>query len=305
MVEVPELVRRKATHLGEPGERWLATLPDRLAEVAAAWNVIPGRPFAEGSASYTTRARTADGEDVVLKLVAPGHDTSSQVRTIAAADGNGYVRLLAHDPVNDALLLEALGPELALPPEESMGVLARLLRRAWLPPSEPAQPKAEDLGELVDRLWHKHNGPTSRRAFDQALRYAERRAASDPATHVVVHGDPHPGNVLRVLTPRAGTEAGHVLIDPEGFVADPAYDLGVVLRDWCGPLLAAPDPAALARRHSTLLAEESGLSEAAIREWGFLERMSTGLYLLDFAGPAAAARFLRTADLLAGATLST
>jgi hypothetical protein len=32
--------------------------------------------------------------------------------------------------------------------------------------------------------------------------------------------------------------------------------------------------------------------------------MSTGLYLLDLAAPGASAPFLRTADLLAGATLS-
>ncbi|MEO6082532.1 MAG: aminoglycoside phosphotransferase family protein [Umezawaea sp.] len=303
MIEVPDMVRQKAAHLGEPGERWLANLPDRLVEVAAAWDLTLGRPFTGGSASYTTRARTADGEDVVLKLVAPGLDTASQVRTIAAADGNGYVRLLAH--ADDALLLEALGPELDLPPEQSIAVLARLLRQAWLPPAEPAQAKADGLGAFVEELWHKNNGPTSRHAFDEAMRCAERRtAADDPSTHVVVHGDPHPGNALRVLTPRAGAETGYAFVDPEGFVTDPAYDLGVVLRDWCDELLAAPDPRALARRYSALLAEHSGLSEAAVWEWGFLERMSTGLYLLDFAGPAAAAPFLRTADLLAGATLS-
>lgn len=297
------MVRQKAAHLGEPGARWLATLPDRLAEVATAWNLTLGRPFTGGTASYTTRARTADGEDVVLKLVMPGLDTASQVRTIAAADGNGYVRLLAHD--GDALLLEALGRELDLPPAQSIAVLARLLRRAWLPPAEPAATKAEGLGAFVEELWHKHDSPTSREAFGKAMRCAERRADSDPATHVVVHGDPHPANTLQVLTPRAGTETGYVFVDPEGFVTDPAYDLGVVLRDWCEELLAAPDPPALARRYCALLAEHSGLSEAAIWEWGFLERMSTGLYLLDLAGPAAGAPFLRTADLLAGATLST
>ncbi len=305
MIEVPELVRQKAAHLGEPGERWLAALPDVVADLAAEWSLTLGRPFAEGSASYATGARTADGEQVVLKLVAPGHDTASQVRTIRAADGNGYVRLLATSPAHDALLLEALGAELSLPPEPTLDVLVRLLRRAWLPPTEPAQPKAEDLAELVRSLWHGHGRPCSQRAYSQAMRFADRRAGSDPSTHVVVHGDPHPGNALRVLAPRPGAEAGYVFIDPEGFVDDPAYDLGVVLRDWCDELLAAPDPVATARRYCAVLADGSGLSATAIWEWGFLERVSTGLYLLDFAGHDASARFLRTADLLAGATLST
>lgn len=80
-----------------------------------------------------------------------------------------------------------------------------------------------------------------------------------------------------------------MLIDPDGFLADPAYDLGVVLRDWCEQLLAG-NPLALARRYCQLLAGETGMDAAAIWEWGFIERVSTGLYMLslglnDTAGP--------------------
>lgn len=87
------------------------------------------------------------------------------------------------------------------------------------------------------------------------------------------------------------------LIDPDGFLADPAYDLGVVLRDWCEQLLAG-DSVALARRYCRLLANESGVDEAAIWKWGFIERVSSGLYTLrlgldDTAGP-----FLATAQTL-------
>ncbi|MCS7480139.1 aminoglycoside phosphotransferase family protein [Umezawaea endophytica] len=301
MIEVPDLVRRKAESLGEPGERWLAALPVLVAAAVEEWALTLGPPFTGGSASYCASARTADGEAVVLKLVAPGHDVEGQVRTLAAANGRGYVHLLARS--GDALLLEALGPPLSLPPERAIGVLARLLRRAWLPPDEPATSKAEDLAVLVDDLWRKHDRACSPRAYGLAMRCAERRAA--PCAEVRVHGDPHHANTLGVPTPRPGAEEGYVFIDPEGFVADPAYDLGVVLRDWCAELLATPDPLGLARRYCALLADGSGLSATAIWEWGFLERVSSGLYLLDFAGPAEAAPFLRTADLLAGATLST
>jgi streptomycin 6-kinase len=43
---------------------------------------------------------------------------------------------------------------------------------------------------------------------------------------VVCHGDPHAGNVLR-------RGDGWALIDPDGFVGERAYDLGVVMRDAC------------------------------------------------------------------------
>ncbi|MEO3821923.1 hypothetical protein [Plantactinospora sp. B24E8] len=54
--------------------------------------------------------------------------------------------------------------------------------------------------------------------------------------------------------PRPGAESGYVFVDPDGFLAEPAYDLGVVLRDWC-PQLLAGDPYAVARRCTRLVAD--------------------------------------------------
>jgi streptomycin 6-kinase len=67
-----------------------------------------------------------------------------------------------------------------------------------------------------------------------------------------VHGDAAAANVLQVLAPREGAETGFVLVDPDGFVGDPAYDLGVALRDWCPQLLASGDPLTLARHYRRL-----------------------------------------------------
>jgi streptomycin 6-kinase len=76
----------------------------------------------------------------------------------------------------------------------------------------------------------------------------DRRArAWDPRRAVVVHGDPHVGNMLPVLGPRPGAVDGQVFIDPDGFLADPAYDLGVLVREWNEALLADPDPVSTLR----------------------------------------------------------
>ena len=56
-----------------------------------------------------------------------------------------------------------------------------------------------------------------------------------------------------------------MFVDPDGVLADPTYDLGVVLRDWCAQLLDA-DAAALAGRYCRLLAAETELDETAIWE---------------------------------------
>jgi streptomycin 6-kinase len=122
--------------------------------------------------------------------------------------------------------------------------------------------------------------------------------AFDPERCVVVHGDPHPANALLVCTPRAGAESGYVFVDPEGFLCEPAYDLGVVLRDWNEELLAAADPLAVAHDYCQLLARESGLDEASIWEWGFLERVSSGLYIWAYGSRELGQPFLTTAQRL-------
>ncbi len=109
------------------------------------------------------------------------------------------------------------------------------------------------------------------------MRFARLRAAAfDLDQGVVVHGDAHPGNALMVPAPREGAESGFVLVDPDGFLADPTYDLGVVLRDWSSQLLVG-DAMAVAHRYCDRLAAQSGLDGEAIWQWGYVERVSSGL----------------------------
>jgi streptomycin 6-kinase len=159
--------------------------------------------------------------------------------------------------------------------------------------------KATSLATLVASLWARLNEPCSAQARAQALRFAERRAAAfNPSRSVLVHGDAAPANALRVLADRRGAETGFVFVDPDGFVGDPAYDLGVALRDWCPQIIAAEDPVALTRSYCRLLASGSGLDEQAIWEWGYLERVSTGLYATAMGAHELGRPFLDTAEML-------
>lgn len=58
------------------------------------------------------------------------------------------------------------------------------------------------------------------------------------------------------------------------------------------------DPGRLARRYAELLAAGSGHDAQEVWEWGYLERVSTGLYALAFGAGDLARPFFRTAELL-------
>jgi streptomycin 6-kinase len=156
--------------------------------------------------------------------------------------------------------------------------------------------KAEALGELVARLWEEQGRPCSARVVGRALSYARRRAA-DPAEPVVVHGDPHPGNLLQIRIARPGAESGFVFVDPDGFVAPRAYDLGVVVRDWC-PQLSVGDARTTAWGYCVRAAAQTGAAAQAVWEWGFLERVSSGLYACSLGLADIGEPFLATAERL-------
>lgn len=303
--DVSPVTQAKAAQLGAPGTAWLQSLPDLVLDLESRWSLTVGEPIAGGSAALVAEAWTATGEPAVLKLSMPDPLFPQQVATLTAARGHGYARVLAFDQERSAVLLERLGSPMervGLEPEAQIRILCAMLKQAWKVPrsagGEPTNCKAASLGDLVSGLSRTLRGRCSQRVLAQALTYAERLAASvEPGRSVVVHGDPHPGNALQVLTSRGGAEAGFVFVDPDGFVDDPAYDVGVVLRDWC-PQLSGGDAAGTARRYCRLLARHSGVNAARIWEWGYLERVSTGLYLLALGAEEHGRLFLETAELL-------
>ncbi|MFD0559432.1 aminoglycoside phosphotransferase family protein [Stackebrandtia endophytica] len=306
VIEVAPIVHARLAELGQRGAEWLAELPDVVAGLERRWSMTVDEVLPGGSTALVARVRISDDRDGVVKLAIPDSGASEEAQVLMRAHGRGYVKLLDHDPDSGALLLEPLGPSLdclGSSPEFQIERLCATLRQAWRVPPETTPSavdlKATALAEYVEQMWERLEQPCSERVVAQALGCARRRVADHvPARCVLVHGDPHSANALQVPVSRAGGESGFVFVDPDGFVADPTYDLGVVLRDWCEELTNGR-PVALAEDYCGRLADQTGLDETAIWEWGFLERVSTGLCLLQYGAHGDGRAFLDTAEMLA------
>ena len=74
--------------------------------------MVVGEQLGGGTAAFVARAVTAAGAAAVVKIAVPELGFPRRVRTLAVAEGRGYVRLLAQDLERDAVLLEALGVSL-------------------------------------------------------------------------------------------------------------------------------------------------------------------------------------------------
>jgi streptomycin 6-kinase len=287
-LQVSELARQRALASGAVGQRWLDELPAVVRSLAQDWDLQVGEVFTGGTSSYVAAAIDGGGRQVVLKLAMVLGDDDAELfrRSVAVhglAGGRGCVALHRHDDERFALLLERLGPDLdalGMPVPELLDAVTATLREFWRPRVPGIElPTGADqaswLARHIERSWEGLGRPCERAVIDRALDCCERRAAAlDPGAAVLVHGDAHGWNTL------AAGDGRHKLVDPEGLWSEREHDLGVLLREYNLPLLHG-DTAALVRARVEQLAAACDADPQCTWEWGFVERVSTGLASLE------------------------
>lgn len=284
-LDVPLAVCQKAAAAGDAGRQWLDQLDASVSALAAEWSLDIGDVLTGGSEALVTEVTTAAGEAAILKLCLPTISVRHEAAVLRCAGGEGYARLLRADEARGAILLERLGPrmaELGLPVSRQIELICATLRRCWTVHCDvtamTGAEKAAWLESFITESWEVLGRPCDERVVARAAAYCDtRRAAFDPAHAVLVHGDAHAHNALR--------EPHHLgafkLVDPDGLLAEPACDLAVPMREWSRELRDAPDPMAAAQARCATLSRLTGVPRQPIWEWGFMERVSTGLLLLS------------------------
>lgn len=289
IVVPPALARNAVEVWGAVGERWLAGLPELLAEVAGEWDLDldSGRGVSFVlSYHWVCAATRSDGSQVVVKLGPPG---SSQLAVEASAlgifDGRGAVRLIAHDTARGALLLERARPGTpasALVPdrdEQAIAAVVDVIGRLHVPPPPgcPLPDLADQRASFTRYLrGHPGDGPLPRNLVERAGRLFAELCASAPH-RLVLHGDLHHGNILRA------TREPWLAIDPHGVVGDPGYETGALLYN---PDPDRRDPALLALVPARIeqLADGLGLPIERVLAWGFVKAVLSEVWTVQDGG---------------------
>lgn len=301
---VPDIVRRRAEGEGPDGRAWLAGLDRTLSELEQEWGLTIGEALPGGSTAFVAEAIDAAGDTFIIKIATPGSQLGRQeVTVLAIARGKGYVRLIRQDADRRAMLLERLGSRLDeqdMPYSTKIDIMCGTLLDAWRAPPPgiawiTGAEKANSLAMTILRLAQELGQPCSQAVIDTALMYCRDRAAAWRSENAVLaHGDPHPANILEV--PDTG---GHQwkFIDPDGLAIEPAYDLGVLLRAWHEGVNGrhAYD---IARSHARHLTSRTQVPAEAIWQWGYIERVSTGLHLMELGETEQGREYLTVTEVL-------
>ena len=295
-LDIPDEVRNKV--IADGNVAWLDELPSAVASLAQEWSLTIGATLRGGQKAFVVEATLAGGTAAVLKVGVPGtrRQLTFEATALRIADGDGCARLLRDGLDRDALLLDRLGdalydvvPDAATRYDVMCDVAARLWRPVGPDVDLPTgADKAREYSDLLPRLWEDTGRACSEATVSDALACVERRRrAHDDRRAVLVHGDVHELNVLRAA------DGTFKLIDPDGLRAEPACDLGTIVR--CNP--GTGDDL---RTRTRRLAARTGVDATAIWEWGTIHRVVSGLYSRQIGFQPFGDRLLAEADRLTG-----
>jgi streptomycin 6-kinase len=299
VIRVPDVVRQKAFAVG--AEAWLDDLPALVSALEEEWSISVGEAYRDSTEAFVAKATCNDGTPAVLKLIVPRDEDAAlnEITVLRLVSGEGCVELLREDAGRGALLLERLGRslhQLGLRVGDRHEILCATAVHLWRSAPDCGLPtgadKARWLIDFITTTWDELDRPCSERAVDHALECAERRAdAHRDERALLVHGDVHEWNALEAQG------GGFKLVDPDGLLAEPEYDLGIIMRE--DPLeLLQGDPHERAR----WLAARTGLDSTAIWEWGVVERVSTGLLCANLGLQPVGQHMLAAAEHVAATT---
>ncbi|KJS54339.1 aminoglycoside phosphotransferase family protein [Streptomyces rubellomurinus] len=301
-LSVPSRLTRTVTAAhGEPGRRWLAGLPERVAAHLARWDLTPERTLDPGgSLSLVTYVHRDDLSPAVLKTGLPTPETVHEHTALTHWAGRGAVLLLDADPAEGVLLLERLHGEVplrSLAEPKAMLEATSLLHRLWVaPPEGHALPgPADRAADTAARLAEHRDHPAVVEAgavVTEALATAGELTADAGAETVLLHGDFHHGNVL------AADRAPWLAIDPRPLAGERAYDLARLALDRADTLIGSPGAPAAVRRRLTQLSEALEVDRDRLRGWTLLRAVDLALRALAEARPEDAELYLEFAGAL-------
>ncbi|MGW0982187.1 aminoglycoside phosphotransferase family protein [Streptomyces xiamenensis] len=266
---------------GERGREWIAALPRLAAGLLERWDLRPDGPPAHGVCALVLPVvRAADGTPAALKLQMVDEETVGESLALAAWQGNGAVRLLAHDAASGSLLLERLAPRsLADVPDlpAALETLSLLLARLVTAPPPPGLRTLADIGarmlERAPAAIAAFPDPGHRALYTDCAA-ALREVLPEPGG-ALLHWDLHYANVL------AGEREPWLAIDPKPLIGDPGFELLPALFNRFAEIEAAPDPARAVRRRFDLMTATAALDRDRAVAWTLARILQNGLWAAD------------------------
>jgi streptomycin 6-kinase len=230
IIDVENVRVRLAKRFGPEVAGWCAGLPALADDLASRWGLRLGHAWPKGGTSVVLPCESDNGELLVLKLTPDPEIAANEAAALDVWMACRHVVTL-HDADLDrgALLLERVLPGTRLADEADRSPLEEVvpvLTGLWQQPTglragsglPELRERAEFVFDMTRRRLDRNPAVAGRVPPDlvEGSRDLARALAGEGPVRLL-HGDLHPGNVLR------GGD-GLVAIDPRPCLGDPAFD---------------------------------------------------------------------------------
>jgi streptomycin 6-kinase len=266
-IDVPvALIASVCKHGGASGRGWIATLPRLTANILDRWGLRLDGPARHGMTSLVLPVVCADSTAAALKLQPLDEENAGEPIGLRAWDGDGAVRLLAHDPATGTMLLERLDatrPLSAVAEAPALQILAELLARlVAVPAPHGLRCLADIAAAMLDRVPRAVS--MLRDPAEQPLlricASAVTELISEPGDRLL-HWDLHYDNIL------AGERQPWLAIDPKPLAGDPGFELLPALDNRWNEVVATGNVTRAVLRRFDLLTDVLGLDRQRAAGW--------------------------------------
>jgi streptomycin 6-kinase len=213
------------------GRRWLRELPERVQACADQWSLRLESPYQDSQVSIVFPVSCEDTSHAVLKVQFPHSECEHEAEALKLWNGQGAVRLLAHNQSLHALLTERCEPGDHLSrvgADEALDVFLDLLPRLSIKANRPFASLSEESERWAEQLpvaWERAGRPCERELLDAALQALGSLPGSQ-SEQVLLHQDLHGDNVLRA------TREPWLVIDPKPLVGEREFSIAPIIRDY-------------------------------------------------------------------------
>lgn len=243
----------------EQGQKWLESLPETLQKIAQKYQLSSLTPLDNMTFHYVATGYQNDAP-VVLKIGLNPKVLAHEALCLRAFEKTMVPQVIAHD--DHMIIMQCAMPGHTLReyfPDndiEATKILCSIIKQIHTAPI-PTKHHFLRLDELFRTLDNKLEIP------DKILTTAKNlrdKLLSTTKNDVLLHGDLHHDNILRNLD-------SWMVIDPKGFIGDPAFELAAYLCNPISQLLKSSQPRTLIENRINLCHAELSIDVARIVDW--------------------------------------
>jgi streptomycin 6-kinase len=258
---------------GELGEDWLSSLSTLTQVLAQQYQLTDLQPVENMSFNYVMSG-FKDEKPIILKLGLNKTAIALEVSCLNAFANHGAPEVIAHEP--GMVLMERATPGTTLktyfPNQEkqAIDIFCKSLKRLHAS-TIPLQHDFQPLKSLLLVLDEDVNIPTHQLSTARQLR---DNLLNSTNKNVLLHGDLHHENILI-------NDNGWLVIDPKGFIGDPAFDVCAFIHNPIPELLEQAKPLDIINKRVQLCANVLNFSAQRIQDWLYIKSILGWMWCLE------------------------